>query len=1184
MDDGTSSTLSEHMEIEPVHWCGKAKVFSGKFLRSAFALWLVHRENFLTLSQTVTMGTRESIGVSMDGRNILPSANEIEAAKSELLAMSSGGMHGGAVDISHAGGGNFQRAKCRADERIENFCRKYLGDVDAPRAILPDRDFICSKHGIARILSLPENGDEFHSEYVDSYGTFNGILHNPSTDKRTTKDAFHIAAGGLPIPPDKMEVPKSAFAKMLKIAFSPDEEMLTLPFTSAEKYPAKVFVSNYMKPVVCPKINGIHQERRMEIRFFVPGSLISILDCTESIFGNAGSPFLPENDAALDPLAWTGHTGCIVFAPQLRKCTKKSLGLPNFTHATERQRAEGMCWKSDGELYHDGRPFRIMARDGGGVIVSIVADSYSGYGKKEIKSQMSYAANMLGMCEEEHSGGALVFLRRDLGDEFNHARDLGGEHNFENTINCCAESMELKDGFAIDKNFANIVYLPEYANFRLPELTISWRENGNEKKLPIEIEKTYVLPSGYRVNLEKPDGRGGRWKMVGTAASGIFCYKPATVSGGGKSEIAKPIGEFILSGPTIVHSFGKDREMAKQILAKDFSMRFRDSSKCDDRKLLDVSRSLGSVIKLMTPNEAYLDAYNGWLKTIPQHVLELIFAIKRFSRDFGGDDWQRLFSVDQINGECGNELRYRNEKLFEHYLRIGFDSSGRWRLFSLRDDFIPSVKFQLADDITAAALVPAENIPHLPPNCQNKSAKVVHNCEYRLYQRPDEAVSPGYDPGSERDMAGENIFTCNFKALSRDYVRHMMRNRIKFETYSAPMKRMLESFVDGENSPRYAVCPSELRTMDDGKMSKNQRYLQNRSDICNEFDTHLATISMKLHKKFRGNFSAVDSPVDAILSGRRNNPPEDGVKPLCVYGPLHYMDIPELFLEYMASVTGKSPSTTGAGLEGAMTKGPFNGISAVYDLSNALLSFILSGYAGFLSSAGYVGPYCKVDHDITYLLPEIWCRMSAQERDPKFLLEHKYLERCENFYCGERLVQAERLGYRITRKFVRVFAARVFAFPDTIFTDEMLRPEMQDVEIFSESMDTIVDAHRRAAAMIVETGDLGGAIPPLRALLDIALHGNYSGMSLRDGKFRAMFARDSVIGSDWYGARLEAYRSSQVEHLSRGLDYVRNFRATVADPSACGIDVAKRESDILRELEEMASQNYTHRLIGTIGK
>ena len=58
---------------------------------------------------------------------------------------------------------------------------------------------------------------------------------------------------------------------------------------------------------------------------FAPGSLVANLDFVESIFGNGGDPFLPENDAALDIHHWTGTSGCIILAPHLTKLTKKYL-------------------------------------------------------------------------------------------------------------------------------------------------------------------------------------------------------------------------------------------------------------------------------------------------------------------------------------------------------------------------------------------------------------------------------------------------------------------------------------------------------------------------------------------------------------------------------------------------------------------------------------------------------------------------------------------------------------------------------------------------------------------------------------------------------------------------------------------------------------------------------------------
>ena len=61
-------------------------------------------------------------------------------------------------------------------------------------------------------------------------------------------------------------------------------------------------------------------------------------------------------------------------------------------------------------------------------------------------------------------------------------------------------------------------------------------------------------------------------------------------------------------------------------------------------------------------------------------------------------------------------------------------------------------------------------------------------------------------------------------------------------------------------------------------------------------------------------------------------------------------------MEFISSLTGKSPATTGFGSEGALTKGPFNALWPVVDLNNALVSAILTGDAGFTTSAGLRGP------------------------------------------------------------------------------------------------------------------------------------------------------------------------------------------------------------------------------------
>ena len=250
------------------------------------------------------------------------------------------------------------------------------------------------------------------------------------------------------------------------------------------------------------------------------------------------------------------------------------------------------------------------------------------------------------------------------------------------------------------------------------------------------------------------------------------------------------------------------------------------------------------------------------------------------------------------------------------------------------------------------------------------------------------------------------------------------------------------------------------------------------------------------------------TPVNAVLAGRRNNPPDRGagIRSLAVYNPIHHMELPELFMEFICSMTGKSPSTTGAGSEGALTKGPFNALPPIYDLNSAFVGYAVSGYDGFVTAAGYVGPHARVDHDISLLVPEVWCRMTVEERSPEYLLAGGYLEPVRDFEHEGRRVLASRLGNRITKKFVNTFFGRVFNHPHVVLTGEMLRPELQGLETFVEGMDNIVATQKRVAAHYFSDGSIEWACPPLKVLLHIMRDDHYEGRTLDDPEIRAMFS------------------------------------------------------------------------------
>ncbi|MEQ9825301.1 MAG: hypothetical protein ABQ298_13030, partial [Puniceicoccaceae bacterium] len=334
------------------------------------------------------------------------------------------------------------------DRRIQDFLDRKLASVfgdDVP--LLPTRTFVLDRHGLARCLSLPPDRDWFKSDIVWSYRVKQGVLHNPLNDRRTTQGVFHIADTGYPVPADKIEVPLSVFAKLYEAALQPPEKLQEFPFTDTQAAKARGFVSLLLKPLVVPEVHGFNRAKRSEIRFFVPGNLICNLDFVESIFGNGGDPFLPENDLSLDPQTWTGTSGCVILAPHLIRLRKKDLGLPHISEASERQRREGMCWEQEDECYNNGGAFKITCRDQSGVVVTLIADNYFGYCKKEVKTQIGFAANLYGLAEEEHAGGAIAFPSYDLGEDFKFPSiDLGTDHTFEDTVNAMGEAMVVKEG------------------------------------------------------------------------------------------------------------------------------------------------------------------------------------------------------------------------------------------------------------------------------------------------------------------------------------------------------------------------------------------------------------------------------------------------------------------------------------------------------------------------------------------------------------------------------------------------------------------------------------------------------------------------------------------------------------------------------------------------------------------
>jgi hypothetical protein len=814
-------------------------------------------------------------------------------------------------------------------------------------------------------------------------------------------------------------------------------------------------------------------------------------------------------------------------------------------------------------------------------MVTVIADNYYGYCKKEVKTQISFAANLYGLAEEEHAGGALSYPTYVLGRDFfaEGAFDLG-DHTFEQAVQLLGDRVEVKPGrYAVDKRYPEIFYVPENAEFHVREGTVHWTHGGKRQQLMLRAENTYVLPSGYKVSLRKQIG-GATWRLVGSRADGVLCHKPCTVSGGGKSEISKSLVPMIQRAPVFVRDYQGDMDAAAEILKRDFSQAYKRTPSARARRpFLSPDRTLGSAIKLLTPSPDYTDQYNAWLRSIPQTIRQLVFTIKRYYQPEWGERWREHFTVDSINGFPGHELKFDNQRLIANYLRVGFaPEDGSWRVFKLRPDFNPADKVQMEDDITASVVIPKERVGGWAKDLPHPSVKLVTNCEAHLFQRPDDAIHRGFDLTAEADLATPGTFITNFEPLGREQGRALADHVIEFDLYSDPMKRLLEGFATKPETD-YVVSSAHPR-MVDGKPSKNPRYLQRRPDLVDHRATYVAEAGARLHDRVPASERALQ-PVGAVLAGRRNNPPqpEIGLPPLAVFNPIHYQELPELFMDFLSSLTGKSPSTTGFGSEGALTKGPFNALWPVVDMNNALVSAILTGYPGFTSAAGHIGPNYKVDHDISMLVPELWCRMAVQERDARFLIENGYLEKVNDFELGGRKVLASRLGYRITPLFVDHFLGRIFEAPDTVFTEELLRPEKQGLELFAGGVDAIVETQTRVARGYFRDGSVEAACPPLKALLHIMVHGHYENMGLDHPKVRALFSRDVMLSSDWYKERLRTKQRRDLALWKRHEQSLEIYRPESGDR----IDLESRRAAVRAQLARVGSPKYLEELVGTLG-
>jgi hypothetical protein len=161
---------------------------------------------------------------------------------------------------------------------------------------------------------------------------------------------------------------------------------------------------------------------------------------------------------------------------------------------------------------------------------------------------------------------------------------------------------------------------------------------------------------------------------------------------------------------------------------------------------------------------------------------------------------------------------------------------------------------------------------------------------------------------------------------------------------------------------------------------------------------------------------------------------------------------------------------------------------------------------------------------------------------------------------------------------------KIFDNPDAAMTDEILRPEIQDLDVFVDGINNIVEAQRNVAMRYLDDGSVEDACPPLKALLYIMATGHYQGRDAQHPEIRAMFTRDYLLASHWYRERLEIKQARDIALWQRHVRALEAFSGLDSHRDVVErLDIEARLEKARERLQQVQSGEYLEGLVGSIG-
>ena len=368
---------------------------------------------------------------------------------------------------------------CWVDQRIQDFLIRYFDDLDLDQIpTLLTQTLILDRHGVARELSLPMGKDEFHSDIVSSYRVKQGVLHNPASDRRTTKGSFHIAEGGLPIPGDKKAVPKLAFARMLEHALNPPQELLTIPFTSGLPEPARMFASLFCGPSCVPKYPARMRKN--------PWRSVSLRRATWSATWISWRVFsvmvVTRISRSLTP-RWTSTTGPVIpvasFSPRIWSVSPRKSSVCHTGKMRTKGSAQKVCAGSRRTSFiMMATPLRLLLVMSQASLLRCWRITILVTARRKLKPRSVFLQTCSGWPRKStpvvrwHSRVATM-----VKNMVRTAVPINRGIPLRKLVERYGDVMDLQpEGYGIDKTYPDIIYVPQRVRMDLNAQTITWHE------------------------------------------------------------------------------------------------------------------------------------------------------------------------------------------------------------------------------------------------------------------------------------------------------------------------------------------------------------------------------------------------------------------------------------------------------------------------------------------------------------------------------------------------------------------------------------------------------------------------------------------------------------------------------------------------------------------------------------